>query len=243
MTWITPTHHQHFPAQVREVTDVTGAGDTVIATLASFVSAGMEPAAASLVANTAAGIVVGKLGAASVTPHELTVALSKHGHVAAIETASHVIEQIRQAQKAGESIVFTNGCFDILHAGHVRYLAQARVMGDRLVVGLNADASVKRLKGEARPVNSWGDRATVLSALQSVDWVLPFGDNPEEQDSPLQLIKQVNPQVLVKGGDYTIDTIVGASYILSQGGQVKVLEFVDGRSTSSIISKIQGQTY
>lgn len=241
MTWITPTQDQHFAAQVREVTDVTGAGDTVIATLATFMGAGMAPAAACLVANTAAGIVVGKLGAASVAPHELAVALSRQGHTSAVESAPHAVEQIRQAQQAGERIVFTNGCFDLLHAGHVRYLAQARAMGDRLVVGLNADASVQRLKGSGRPVNTWADRATVLAALQSVDWVLPFGDDPAEQDTPLQLIEQVNPQVLVKGGDYTIDTIVGANHVLAQGGQVQVLEFVEGRSTSRMITKIQGQ--
>jgi D-beta-D-heptose 7-phosphate kinase/D-beta-D-heptose 1-phosphate adenosyltransferase len=241
MTWITPTEHQHFVAQVREVTDVTGAGDTVIATLAAFIGAGMERAAACLVANTAAGIVVGKLGAASVAPHELAMALSRQGYTSAVESAPHALEQIRQAQQAGERIVFTNGCFDILHAGHVRYLAQARAMGDRLVLGLNADASVKRLKGATRPVNTWADRATVLAALQSVDWVLPFGDHPAEQDTPLQLIEQVNPQVLVKGGDYTIDTIVGATHVLAHGGQVQVLDFVEGRSTSGIISKIQGQ--
>ena len=241
MTWITPTQDQHFAAQVREVTDVTGAGDTVIATLASFMGAGLEPVAASLVANTAAGIVVGKLGAASVAPHELAVALSRQGHASAVESAPHAIEQIRQAQLAGERMVFTNGCFDILHAGHVRYLAQARAMGDRLVVGLNADASVQRLKGAGRPVNTWADRATVLAALQSVDWVLPFGDDPAEQDIPLKLIEQVNPQVLVKGGDYTTDKIVGATHVLAQGGQVQVLDFVEGRSTSGIISKIQGR--
>jgi D-beta-D-heptose 7-phosphate kinase/D-beta-D-heptose 1-phosphate adenosyltransferase len=241
MTWITPTQHQHFPAQVREVIDVTGAGDTVIGTLASFLGAGMEPEAASLVANTAAGIVVGKLGAASVAPHELATALSRQGYVSAVESAPHAIEQIRQAQQAGERIVFTNGCFDILHAGHVRYLAQARVLGDRLVVGLNSDSSVQRLKGEGRPVNTWTDRATVLAALQSVDWVIPFGDNPAEQDNPMQLIQQVNPQVLVKGGDYAIENIVGASHVFAQGGQVRVLEFVKGQSTSGVILRMKGQ--
>ena len=240
MTWITPDHHHHYPAQVREVTDVTGAGDTVLATLASFVAAGMEPEVACLVANTAAGLVVGKLGAATVTPHELSHALARFGFSAAVEPAAHALEQIRQARKAGERIVFTNGCFDLLHAGHVRYLAQARSLGDRLVVGLNSDASVQRLKGAGRPVNTWSDRATVLSALQSVDWVLPFGDDPSEGDTPLKLIQQVNPDVLVKGGDYTLEQIVGADHVLSMGGSVQVLDFVEGRSTSRMIARMQG---
>lgn len=241
MTWITPSQHHHYPAQVREVTDVTGAGDTVLATLAVFVGAGMEPEAACLVANTAAGLVVGKLGAATVTPHELSHALARMGHEAALEPSAQALEQIHQSRKAGERIVFTNGCFDLLHAGHVRYLAQARSLGDRLVVGLNSDASVQRLKGPGRPVNAWADRATVLAALQSVDWVLPFGDDLAEGDTPLRLIEQVNPDVLVKGGDYTLDQIVGADHVLSQGGEVQVLDFVEGRSTSHMISKIQGQ--
>lgn len=240
MTWITPDHHHHYPAQVREVTDVTGAGDTVLATLASFAAAGMEPEAACLVANTAAGLVVGKLGAATVTPHELSHALARFGFSAVVEPAAQALEQIRQARKAGERIVFTNGCFDLLHAGHVRYLAQARSLGDRLVVGLNSDASVQRLKGAGRPVNTWSDRATVLSALQSVDWVLPFGDDPSEGDTPLKLIQQVSPDVLVKGGDYTLEQIVGADHVLSMGGSVQVLDFVEGRSTSRMIARMQG---
>lgn len=240
MTWITPDHHHHYPAQVREVTDVTGAGDTVLATLASFAAAGMEPEAACLVANTAAGLVVGKLGAATVTPHELSHALARFGFSAVVEPAAQALEQIRQARKAGERIVFTNGCFDLLHAGHVRYLAQARSLGDRLVVGLNSDASVQRLKGAGRPVNAWSDRATVLSALQSVDWVLPFGDDPSEGDTPLKLIQQVDPDVLVKGGDYTLEQIVGADHVLSMGGSVQVLDFVEGRSTSRMIARMQG---
>ena len=242
MTWISSTQHQHLPAHVREVTDVTGAGDTVIATLASFIAAGLDPVSASFVANTAAGLVVGKLGAASVSPHELAVALSRQGQALAVESAPHAIHQIHLLKQAGERIVFTNGCFDILHAGHVRYLAQARAMGDRLVVGLNSDASVQRLKGAGRPINTWADRATVLTSLQSVDWVLPFGDNPAEQDTPLKLIEQISPHVLVKGGDYTIAAIEGATHVLAQGGQVKVLDFHIGRSTSVMISKIKDQT-
>lgn len=241
MTWITPTQHQHFAAQVREVNDVTGAGDTVIATLASFIGAGMKPEAASLLANIAAGITVSKLGTTSVTPHELIMTLSRQGYVSVVEPSLRTVEQIRQAQQAGERIVFTNGCFDILHAGHVRYLAQARMLGNRLVVGLNVDASVQRLKGVNHPINTWSDRATVLASLQSVDWVLPFGDDPVEQDTPLQLIKQINPQVLVKGGDYTLDNIVGGSHVLAQGGKVQLLKYLESYSTSKIISKIQSK--
>lgn len=242
MTWITPNEQQHFPAQVREVVDVTGAGDTVLATLACMLAAGAAPAAACWLSNAAAGLVVGRLGASSVRSHELVHLLGRAGVSSVVEPAEQMLLQIQRAQQAGERIVFTNGCFDLLHAGHVRYLAQARALGDRLVVGLNSDASVARLKGEGRPVNPWADRATVLSALQSVDWVLPFGDDPAESDTPLRLIQKVNPDVLVKGGDYRIEQIVGAEYVLARGGEVQVLDFVEGRSTTRMINKIQGSS-
>lgn len=243
MTLITATEHHHFPAQVLEVSDVTGAGDTVIATLAVMLGAGMVLPQAVEMANLAAGIVVGKLGAATVSPAELAAKLNKHlfsqGDV--YQTPfDKVLQHIQFARQNGERIVFTNGCFDILHAGHVRYLAQAKALGDRLVVGLNSDASIARLKGASRPVNPLSERATVLASLASVDWVLPFGDALSEQDTPLALILQVKPDVLVKGGDYSIDTIVGAPEVLAAGGEVKVLQFVDGCSTSAIIKKIQG---
>lgn len=243
MTLITPTETHHFPAQVLEVSDVTGAGDTVIATLAVMLGAGMALPQAVEVANLAAGLVVAKLGAATVSPQELAAKLNSHlfsqGDVY-LTPFDKVLQHIEFAKQNGERIVFTNGCFDILHAGHVRYLAQAKALGDRLVVGLNSDASIKRLKGESRPVNPLDERATVLASLASVDWVLPFGDDLSENDTPLQLILQVKPDVLVKGGDYRIDTIVGASEVLAAGGEVKVLQFVDGCSTSNIISKIKG---
>lgn len=243
MTLITPTETHHFPAQVLEVSDVTGAGDTVIATLAVMLGAGMALPQAVEVANLAAGLVVAKLGAATVSPQELAAKLNSHlfsqGDVY-LTPFDKVLQHIEFAKQNGERIVFTNGCFDILHAGHVRYLAQAKALGDRLVVGLNSDASIKRLKGESRPVNPLDERATVLASLASVDWVLPFGDDLSENDTPLQLILQVKPDVLVKGGDYRIDTIVGASEVLAGGGEVKVLQFVDGCSTSNIISKIKG---
>ncbi len=243
MTLITPTETHHFPAQVLEVSDVTGAGDTVIATLAVMLGAGMSLPQAVEVANLAAGLVVAKLGAATVSPAELAAKLNSHlfsqGDVYQTPFAK-VLQHIAFAKQNGERIVFTNGCFDILHAGHVRYLAQAKALGDRLVVGLNSDASIKRLKGETRPVNPLDERATVLASLASVDWVLPFGDLAEENDTPLSLILQVKPDVLVKGGDYRIETIVGASEVLAYGGEVKVLQFVDGCSTSAIIEKIKG---
>ncbi len=243
MTLITATETHHFPAQVLEVSDVTGAGDTVIATLAVMLGAGMALPQAVEMANLAAGIVVSKLGAATVSPAELAARLNSHLHSQGdvyLTPYDKVLQHIAFAKQNGERIVFTNGCFDILHAGHVRYLTQAKALGDRLVVGLNSDASVKRLKGDSRPVNALNERATVLASLASVDWVLPFGDDPAEQDTPLQLILKVAPDVLVKGGDYSIDTIVGAREVIAAGGEVKVLQFVDGCSTSAIIKKIQG---
>lgn len=243
MSLITPDEHHHFPAEVLEVSDVTGAGDTVIATLGTMISAGYNLPDAAWLANLAAGIVVGKLGAATVSPEELAARAS---HVWSSKIAGYhpTVEQsllhIDYAREQGERIVFTNGCFDILHAGHVRYLAQARALGDRLVVGLNSDASVRRLKGEERPVNCLEDRMEVLAALACVDWVLPFGDNADEHDTPEQLIKRVRPQVLAKGGDYTVDTIVGSDFVQQSGGEVAVIPLLEGRSTTGLITRVRG---
>lgn len=242
MSLITADEHHHFPAQVLEVSDVTGAGDTVIATLAVMLAAGMSHRDAAELANLAAGIVVGKLGAATVSPEELALRLNRRmfdygEHYQ--PSAEAVLQHIQFAQQNGEKIVFTNGCFDILHAGHVRYLAEARSLGDRLVVGLNSDDSVRRLKGDGRPVNSLEDRATVLAALASVDWVVPFGDRPDESDTPAQLISKVMPDVLVKGGDYDPLTIVGGDLVRARGGEVRVLSFLEGRSTSAMIGRIR----
>lgn len=233
------------PAQVLEVSDVTGAGDTVIATLTMMMAAGLPLADAAKVANLAAGIVVAKLGAATVSPEELYAVVnqslfgSKQAHYQT--PFEEVLKHIEFARQSGERIVFTNGCFDILHAGHVHYLEQAKALGDRLVVGLNNDASISRLKGASRPVNPLNERATVVTGLASVDWVIPFGDvnNDEYDDTPYQLITQVKPDVLVKGGDYTPETIVGADWVQENGGDVAVIEFVDGCSTTKIIEKIQ----
>lgn len=147
---------------------------------------------------------------------------------------NHIVELVEKLKLSGYSIVFTNGCFDILHRGHVAYLQSAKSMGDILIVGMNTDSSVKRLKGEERPINTLEDRAYVLSALKSVDYVVPF-----DEDTPLTLIQSIKPDVLVKGGDYTMDTIVGAKEVHAYGGKVEIIPFVDGKSTSSIIDAIR----
>lgn len=247
MSMITQDDKHDFPAQVLEVADVTGAGDTVIATLAIMLAAGASKAQAAQIANLAASVVVAKLGAATVSPEELyqlanreLFGSQKSHYQTPVDDA---LQHIRFASLAGEKIVFTNGCFDILHAGHVHYLEQAKALGDRLVLGLNSDESVRRLKGETRPVNSFEDRATVLTGLASVDWVIPFGEinNDQYDDTPYHLIDQVRPDVLVKGGDYSIEQIVGADLVQERGGEVAIIEFLDGRSTTRIIEKIQDQ--
>lgn len=245
MSAISKSEKVDMPAQVLEVSDVTGAGDTVIATLAMMMASGLELADAAKVANLAAGIVVAKLGAATVSPEELYRVVNKHLFASKqrhYQTPfEDVLQHIRFARQSGEKIVFTNGCFDILHAGHVHYLEQAKALGDRLVVGLNNDASITRLKGEGRPVNPLEQRATVISGLASVDWVIPFGEinGNEFDDTPYDLIKLIAPDVLVKGGDYTPETIVGADIVQLNGGDVAVIEFVDGCSTTKIIEKIK----
>lgn len=241
MSLITPTEKFDYPAQTLEVADVTGAGDTVIATLAVMLGTQMPASQAVEIANIAAGITVTRLGAATLSPEELSTQLTaylertgEHYH----PSADEVFERIEQARRRGDKIVFTNGCFDILHAGHVRYLAQAKTRGDKLVVGLNNDDSITRLKGADRPVNTLEERATVLTALAAVDWVIPFG-SVEHNDTPANLIQKLKPDVLVKGGDYKIDEIAGADFVLANGGNVEVLEFVNDCSTSNVISKIK----
>ena len=226
----------HIPAQAHEVYDVTGAGDTVIAVLAAARATGASWQAAARLANVAAGIAVGKLGTATVSRAELIHAAEAPGRLddnGVVDEAT-LLQRVRQARARGERIVMTNGCFDILHAGHVRYLAEARALGDRLVVAVNDDASVGRLKGPTRPIVPLQDRMAVLAALAAVDWVVPFSE-----DTPARLIDAVQPDVLVKGGDYRIDQIAGHEGVLARGGEVKVLRFVDGRSTSSIVERIR----
>jgi len=225
----------HLPAEAREVFDVTGAGDTVIAMLGAGVASGLAMDQAAHLANLAAGIVVRKIGVATVTVSELRLALHQRGKGGrGLLDADQVAQFVREAQDRGERVVMTNGCFDILHAGHVAYLEEAKALGDRLVVAVNDDASVRTLKGEGRPVNSLADRMAVLSGLAAVDWVVPFSEQ-----TPEQLICRVLPDILVKGGDYRPEQIAGARCVWDNGGEVRVLSFIQGRSTSAIIEAIR----
>ncbi|MFG0770707.1 bifunctional D-glycero-beta-D-manno-heptose-7-phosphate kinase/D-glycero-beta-D-manno-heptose 1-phosphate adenylyltransferase HldE [Vibrio plantisponsor] len=226
----------HLPTQAKEVYDVTGAGDTVISVLASSVAAGKPLDEACALANAAAGVVVGKLGTSTVSTIELAEAIhgSKDTDYGVIGEKA-LIEAVRKAQARGEKVVMTNGCFDILHAGHVSYLNHAGELGDRLIVAVNTDESVKRLKGPGRPVNPTDRRMAVLAALGAVDWVVPFSE-----DTPQRLISEVLPDLLVKGGDYKPEDIAGGKEVIAAGGQVKVLNFEDGCSTTEIIEAIKG---
>jgi len=222
------------PTHAHEVYDVTGAGDTVIAVLAGSVASGTNLEDAAGLANLAAGLVVGKTGVAAVTPSELRVALHRRGQGGrGLVADEELIPLLDEARERGEKIVMTNGCFDVLHAGHVAYLEEAKGHGDRLVVAINDDDSVRRLKGESRPVNHLEDRMLVLAGLASVDWVVPFSE-----DTPEQLIAAVLPHVLVKGGDYKADEIAGAKDVLANGGEVRILAFREGQSSSRIIEKL-----
>jgi len=223
------------PAEAREVFDVTGAGDTVIATLAASLGVGLAVADAAALANLAASLVVGKIGVAQVSPAELKSALHRRGYggrgLVTAEELTAILEEIRQR---GERIVMTNGCFDILHAGHVGYLEEAKALGDQLVVAVNDDVSVARLKGPSRPITPLADRMAVLAGLAAVDWVVPFSE-----DTPAALIERLKPDVLVKGGDWQVDQIAGADFVLGSGGEVRVLEYKPGRSTTAIIDAIR----
>ncbi|MCV9878516.1 bifunctional D-glycero-beta-D-manno-heptose-7-phosphate kinase/D-glycero-beta-D-manno-heptose 1-phosphate adenylyltransferase HldE [Brenneria izbisi] len=225
----------HLPTQAQEVYDVTGAGDTVIGVLAASLAAGNTLEEACFLANAAAGVVVGKLGTSTVTPIELENAIRGRAETGfGVMSEQQLKEAVAQARARGEKIVMTNGCFDILHAGHVSYLANARKLGDRLIVAVNSDASTQRLKGPTRPVNPLAQRMIVLGALDAVDWVVPF-----EEDTPQRLIADVLPDVLVKGGDYQPHQIAGSEEVWANGGEVKVLNFEDGCSTTNIINIIK----
>lgn len=220
------------PTAAIEVFDVTGAGDTIMAALVVGIAEGLSMAAAIDQANLAASIAVSRPGTYVVTRSDLDERLHRrdHSHTKLLPLPV-LLERLDRARRNGTRIVFTNGCFDVLHAGHVRLLDLARRQGDMLIVGLNSDASVRQLKGPARPVNDLADRAEVLSGLTSVDHVVAF-----EDDTPLALITAIRPDVLVKGGDYTAQTIVGADLVREGGGTVIIAPLLSGRSTSAILA-------
>jgi D-beta-D-heptose 7-phosphate kinase/D-beta-D-heptose 1-phosphate adenosyltransferase len=225
-----------FPTVAKEVFDVTGAGDTVIASIAFALCVEKSIQDTAAFANLAAGVVVGKIGSATVTIDEIEeyeASLHKSTSDAHIKSFNDIDEVVKRSRENGKKIVFTNGCFDILHVGHVKYLQIAKSFGDILIVGLNSDESVSRLKGPTRPVNIAEDRAYLLAALEAVDFVVPFSE-----DTPLELIKMIAPDTLVKGGDYKGKSVVGTEF----AGELKLVDFVDGKSTTKTIQKIQGQT-
>lgn len=236
MTLLRPNQDAfHLPTQAKEVFDVTGAGDTVISVLATALADGRSYEEACYLANAAAGVVVGKLGTSTVTPSELENAIHQRTETGfGVVTEQELKAVVTQSKQRGEKIVMTNGCFDILHPGHVSYLENARKLGDRLIVAVNTDESVKRLKGESRPINDLNARMAVLAGLASVDWVVPFSE-----DTPQRLIGEVLPDLLVKGGDYKPEDIAGSQEVWANGGDVRVLNFENGCSTTNVIKKIQ----
>jgi D-beta-D-heptose 7-phosphate kinase/D-beta-D-heptose 1-phosphate adenosyltransferase len=226
----------HLPARAREVFDVSGAGDTVVAIVAASIAAGASLIEAAQLANLGAGVVVGKVGTAVAHPAEIIAALHESAFQDAEEkvaTVETMVDRARAWRRRGWRIGFTNGCFDLLHPGHISLLKQARAACDRLVVGLNSDASIKRLKGEDRPVQSESSRAAVLASLSAVDMVVVF-----HEEVPLNLINALRPDVLVKGADYALDEVVGAQEVKSWGGKVVLAELLSGHSTSNTIRRI-----
>ena len=224
------------PAQAKDVFDVTGAGDTVIAVMALGVSLDIPLVESMYLANLSGGIVVGKLGTSTVSIQELTRAM--HGDrdsMYGIVSEEELISLFARSKAHDEKIIMTNGCFDLLHAGHVAYLQQAKALGDRLCVAINSDESVKQLKGESRPINGLQERMTVLAALACVDWVVAF-----TEETPERLYGKLLPDVIVKGGDYSPEQVAGADCVIKAGGEVKILQFVDGQSTTGMINKARG---
>ena len=233
---MTLVHSNHVPVHLttaaREVFDVTGAGDTVIATMAACLASGYDYPQAMVFANRAAGLVVAKLGAASVTVEELNRAEEKEIHIAAdVQDEKELLQVVNAIRAQGGTIVMTNGCFDIVHAGHVHYLKQAQQLGDYLIVAVNDDDSVARLKGEGRPVNPARYRLEVLRAMKPVDCAIPFSE-----DTPERLIRMVMPDILVKGGDYRVEDIAGAEFVKQHGGSVHIIPLYEDCSTTQIIN-------
>lgn len=227
----------HLPATAKQVFDVSGAGDTVIATLAAGLLAGLSPADSCRLANLAAGIVVGKVGTVPVRRDELLHEIewqSARSQTDKVCDEDTLMRRVAYWRDRGEKIVFTNGCFDLIHAGHVAYLEEARAQGNRLVLGLNTDRSVQALKGASRPIVREQDRARVLAGLESIDAVVLF-----DEDTPERLICRLMPDVLVKGGDYRPDDVAGGECVRAAGGVIQIIEFLEGRSTSNLIEKIK----
>jgi len=232
-----PGAEEHYsPARAREVFDVSGAGDTVIATLAASLAGGLHVNTAVDLANMAAGIVVGKIGTVPIAQHELIAALTPSSGIASGEKIldkDRVAVRVAEWRNAGETVVFTNGCFDLLHVGHITLLEDCRRFGSKLVLGLNTDASVSRLKGPSRPIIGERERARVMAALAAVDAVVLF-----DEETPLELIRALKPDVLVKGGDYTIETVIGHEDVIAAGGRVEIVPTVEGFSTTNIVKKL-----
>jgi D-beta-D-heptose 7-phosphate kinase/D-beta-D-heptose 1-phosphate adenosyltransferase len=226
-------------ARAREVFDVSGAGDTVIATMAACLAGGLAMETAVELANVAAGIVVGKVGTAPIGRDELVLALTPSSGINAGEKMldfERTKTRVAEWRASGETIVFTNGCFDLLHVGHITLLEDCHRFGSKLVLGLNSDASVQRLKGASRPIVGERERVRVMAALAAVDAVVLF-----DEDTPLELIRALRPDVLVKGGDYTVETVVGHEEVIAAGGRVEIVPTVEGFSTSNIVKKLQTQ--
>ena len=223
----------HLPATARQVFDVSGAGDTVVAVVAAATAARLPVELAVQAANLAAGVVIGKVGTVPIQREELLGVLSQASDRISDEKVmalQPLQERVAGWRSRGLRVVFTNGCFDLLHVGHVRLLQQARRMGDRLIVALNSDRSVRRLKGRSRPVVKAADRAQILAALAAVDAVVVF-----DEETPLRLIEELRPDVLVKGGDYTEAEVVGAAQVRAWGGRLELVPLVAGRSTTDLI--------
>lgn len=218
----------------KEVFDVTGAGDTTIAYLAACMVNGFDMQDAVDIANYAAGIQVSKVGTSSVYWNEIREHLANEEDATTHKILTGNTVETFRLDNADKKIVFTNGCFDILHVGHIRYMQEAAKLGDILVVGLNSDDSVRRLKGSERPINNQNERAEMLAALEFVDYVVIF-----DEDTPYKLIKTIQPDILVKGGDYAPDNVVGKDIVEARGGELRLLDFVEGKSTTNIIEKIK----
>ena len=237
MTMITRHDVSHLPAYAREVFDVTGAGDTVIGVLGAALAAKLDFIKAAALANLAASLTVNKLGAATVSAPELQVALTgKTNFVTGIVNDEQLLRAVKEARAKGKKIVFTNGCYDIIHAGHVMSLQMAKELGDFLIVAVNSDDSIRKLKGENRPINHLEHRMTVLAGLGVVDWVIPFAD-----DTPERLLKLLQPDFLVKGSDYRIDQVVGAEIVHGYGGQVRIVNHGITTSSTSLLNQLQDE--